>query len=143
MGVEIRGKTLGVLGLGRIGTEVARRAQSFEMRIVGHDPYVSEEHARRIGARLADLPTILAESDILTIHTPATVQTEGLIGKKELAMMKPTSWIVNCARGGIIDEAALLEALDAGEIAGAALDVFTKEPAGDNPLVRHPRVVAT
>jgi len=143
VGVEIRGKTLGVLGLGRIGTEVARRAQSFEMRILGHDPYVSQEHASRMGARLADLPTLLAESDVLTIHTPATVQTEGLIGKKELAAMKPTAWIVNCARGGIIDEAALLEALEAGQIAGAALDVFSKEPAGDNPLVRHPRVVAT
>jgi D-3-phosphoglycerate dehydrogenase len=143
MGVEIRGKTLGIVGLGRIGTEVSRRAQSFEMRILGHDPYVSEEHASRIGARLADLPTILAESDFLTIHTPATVQTEGLIGKKELAAMKPTAWIVNCARGGIVDEAALLEALDAGTIGGAALDVFSKEPAGDNPLVRHPKVVAT
>ncbi len=143
MGVEIRGKTLGVLGLGRIGTEVARRAQAFEMRIIGHDPYVSEEHASRIGARLVDLPTILAECDILTIHTPATLDTEGLIGKKEMALMKPTAWIVNCARGGIVDEAALLEALDAGTIGGAALDVFSKEPAGDNPLVRHPKVVAT
>ena len=143
IGVEIRGKTLGVLGLGRIGTEVARRAQSFEMRILGHDPYVSQEHASRMGARLADLPTLLAESDFLTIHTPATVQTEGLIGKKELASMKPAAWIVNCARGGIVDEDALLEALDAGTIAGAALDVYSKEPAGDNPLVRHPRVVAT
>lgn len=143
MGVEIRGKTLGVLGLGRIGTEVARRAQSFEMHILGHDPYVSEEHANRMGVRLADLPTLLAESDFLTIHTPATVQTEGLIGKKELAAMKPTAWIVNCARGGIIDEADLLEALDGGWIAGAALDVYRKEPAGDNPLVHHPKVVAT
>lgn len=143
MGVEIRGKTLGVLGLGRIGTEVARRAQSFEMRIIGHDPYVSEEHASRFGARLVDLPTILAESDILTIHTPATVQTEGLIGKNELTQMKPTAWIVNCARGGIVDEAELLLALNDGRIAGAALDVFSQEPAGDNPLVRHPKVVAT
>ena len=143
MGVEIRGKTLGVLGLGRIGTEVARRALSFEMRILGHDPYVSEEHATRMGVRLADLPTLLAESDFLTIHTPSTVQTEGLIGKKELAAMKPTAWIVNCARGGIVDEADLLEALDGGWIAGAALDVYSKEPAGDNPLVHHAKVVAT
>jgi D-3-phosphoglycerate dehydrogenase / 2-oxoglutarate reductase len=143
IGIEIRGKTLGVLGLGRIGTEVARRAQSFEMRIIGHDPWVSQEHADRIGAQLVDFDTILAESDFLTIHTPATAQTEGLIGAKQLQQMKPSAWIVNCARGGIIDEADLLVALDAGTIAGAALDVYSKEPAGDNPLVRHPKVVGT
>ena len=143
VGVEIRGKTLGVLGLGRIGTEVARRAQSFEMRIIGHDPWVSEEHADRIGARLVDFDTLLAESDFLTVHTPATAQTEGLIGAKQLERMKPTAWIVNCARGGIVDEVALLAALDGGKIAGAALDVYSSEPAGDNPLVRHPKVVGT
>ena len=143
IGVEIRGKTLGVLGLGRIGTEVARRAQSFEMRIIGYDPWVSQEHADRIGAELVDFDSILAESDFLTIHTPATAQTEGLIGATQLQRMKPTAWVVNCARGGIIDEEALLAALDAGTIAGAALDVYTQEPAGDNPLVRHPKVVGT
>jgi D-3-phosphoglycerate dehydrogenase len=143
IGVEIRGKTLGVLGLGRIGTEVARRAQSFEMRIIGHDPWVSQEHADRIGAQLVDFDTVLSESDFLTIHTPATAQTEGLIGSKQLERMKPTAWIVNCARGGIVDEAALLSALDAGTIAGAALDVYSQEPAGDNPLVRHPKVLGT
>lgn len=143
MGVEIRGKTLGVLGLGRIGSEVAKRALAFEMRILAHDPYVAEEHASRVGARLVDFNTLLQESDFLTIHTTATAQTEGLIGRKQLARMKPTAWIINCARGGIIDEDALLEALERGAIGGAALDVYRQEPAGDNPLVHHPRVVAT
>jgi len=143
MGVEVRGKTLGVLGLGRIGSEVARRALAFEMQILGHDPWVSEEHANRVGARLVDLDTLLKESDFLTIHTPATVQTEGLIGANQLSRMKPTAWVVNCARGGIVNEAALIAALDSGAIAGAALDVFAVEPATDNPLARHPKVVAT
>jgi D-3-phosphoglycerate dehydrogenase len=143
MGVEIRGKTLGVLGLGRIGAEVAKRAQGFEMSIIGFDPYVSQERAEQIGVRLVDFDTLLAESDFLTIHTPATVQTDGLIAEKELARMKPTAWVVNCARGGIVSEEALLDALDRGVIAGAALDVYRVEPAADNPLVKHPRVVAT
>lgn len=143
MGVEIMGKTLGILGLGRIGAEVAKRAQGFEMEIVGHDPYVSEEHAHRLGVRLVDFRTLLAVSDFLTIHVPSTAQTDGLIGAAELAQMKPTAWIVNCARGGIIDEDALLDAVDREVIAGAALDVYKVEPATDNPLAHHPRIVAT
>jgi len=143
MGLEIRGKTLGILGLGRIGTEVARRAQGFEMEIVGYDPYVSEEHAERIGVRLVDFDQLLAESDFLTVHVALTDQTEGLIRREQLERMKRTAWVVNCARGGIIHEGDLLAALDTGTIAGAALDVFSVEPAGDNPLVRHPKVVAT
>jgi len=143
MGVEVRGKTLGILGLGRIGTELAQRAQGFEMEIIGYDPYVSEERASRMGVRLVDFATLLSSSDFLTIHVPATVQTDGVIAAAELAQMKPTAWIVNCARGGIVDEQALLEALDHGTIAGAALDVYKVEPATDNPLTRHPRVVAT
>ncbi len=143
MGQEIRGKTLGILGLGRIGTEVARRAQAFEMEIIGYDPYVTEERAAQMGVRVVDFDTLLGESDFLTIHVPSTAQTEGLIRREQLDRMKPTAWIVNCARGGIADEADLLKALDEGVIGGAALDVFQKEPAGDNPLVRHPKVVAT
>jgi D-3-phosphoglycerate dehydrogenase len=143
MGVEIRGKTLGVLGLGRIGTEVAKRAQGFEMAVIGYDPYVSEEHANRIGVRIVDMDTLIRESDFLTIHVPATNQTDSLISRPQLEQMKPTAWIVNCARGGIVSETDLLEALERGVIAGAALDVFAVEPAGDNPLVRHPKVVAT
>lgn len=143
MGMEIRGKVLGVLGVGRIGTEVAKRAQAFEMELIGHDPYISQDHAERLGVRLVDWDTLLSDSDILTIHVPATSQTNGLIGRAELERMKPTAWIVNCARGGIVRESDLLDALDRGVIAGAALDVFEVEPAGDNPLVRHPRVVCT
>lgn len=143
IGVEIRGKTMGVLGVGRIGSEVARRAQAFDMEVIGHDPWVPEEHADRMGVRLVDFDTLLASSDFLTIHVPATAQTQGLIGRAQLQQMKPTAWIVNCARGGIVDESALIDALDSGLIAGAGLDVFSVEPAGDNPLVRHPKVVAT
>jgi D-3-phosphoglycerate dehydrogenase len=143
MGVEIRGKTLGVLGLGRIGTEVAKRAEAFEMTVIGYDPYVSEEHASRIGVRIVDLETLITESDFLTIHVPATAQTDNLIDRTRLEQMKPTAWIVNCARGGIVNEKDLIDALDRGVIAGAALDVFAVEPAGDNPLVHHPKVLAT
>ncbi|MPZ13161.1 MAG: phosphoglycerate dehydrogenase [Chloroflexi bacterium] len=143
MGVEIHGKTLGVLGLGRIGTEVAKRALGFEMRLIAHDPYVSQEHASRIGVGLVDFDTLLAESDFLTIHVPATPQTDGVIGKTEFTRMKPTAWIVNCSRGGIVDEDALLDALDLGAIAGAALDVFREEPATNLALLRHPRIVTT
>ncbi|HEY3116744.1 MAG TPA: phosphoglycerate dehydrogenase [Chloroflexota bacterium] len=143
MGVEIRGRTLGVMGLGRIGTEVARRAVGFEMDVIALDPYIPQEHASRLGVQMVDKDTLLKRSDFLSLHAPATQQTAHAIGADELAQMKPTAWIVNCARGSLIDEAALLEALDKGTIGGAALDVFSVEPANENPLVRHPRVIAT
>lgn len=143
VGVEIRGKVLGIVGLGRVGTEVARRALGLDMRVRVFDPYVSAEHARRLGMEPSDLPPLLEESDFVTVHTPLTEQTRGLIGADALARMKPTAFLLNCARGGVVDEAALLWALDAGRPAGAALDVFADEPATDNPLARHPKVVAT
>ena len=143
IGVEIRGKTVGIVGLGQVGSAVARRLRAFETRVLVHDPFVPDERARLVGAELADLDILLRESDFLLLHTTLIPGAPPLIGAPELARMKPTARIVNTARGGLIDEAALLAALDEGRIAGAGLDVFSAEPATDNPLVRHPRVVAT
>ncbi|HYU21044.1 MAG TPA: phosphoglycerate dehydrogenase [Chloroflexota bacterium] len=143
VGVEVRGKVLGIIGLGRVGTEVARRAQGLEMRVLVHDPYVSAEHARRLEMEPAELDTLLSQADFATVHTPLTEQTRGLLGGAALARMKSTAFLINCARGGVVDEAALLAALDSGRLGGAAIDVFAEEPATDNPLARHPRVVAT
>ena len=143
VGVEVRGKVLGIVGSGRVGTEVARRALGMEMRVLVHDPYVSADHARRLGMEPAELDALLEQADFVSVHTPLTEQTRGLLGAPQLARMKRSAYLVNCARGGVVDEPALLAALDAGTLAGAALDVFAVEPASDNPLVHHPRVVAT
>ncbi len=143
VGVEVRGKTLGVVGLGRIGGEVARRAQGLLMQVVGYDPFVSAEHGARVGISLVSLEDLLKVSDFVTLHTPLTAATRGLLGRKELALMKPTAYVINCARGGLIDEDALLQALEAGQLAGAALDVFSQEPPRDSKLLRSDRVIAT
>ena len=143
MGVEVRNKTLGVIGLGRVGSEVVRRAQSFGMHIAGYDPYVSPDYARIIGIDLMPLDELLAASDFVTIHTPLTESTHKMMGAPQLAMMKPGARLVNVARGELIDEEALLEALDQGKLAGAALDVFSQEPPGDSRLVGHPSVIVT
>ena len=143
MGVEVRGKTLGIVGLGRVGSEVARRALGLDMHIVAYDPFVTQEHAGRLGVDLAPFEQVLAESDFLTLHTPLTETTRHLIGPREIGLLKEGVRVLNVARGGLIDEAALLEALEAGRIAGAGLDVFVEEPPGAVPLVQHPRVVTT
>lgn len=144
MGVELRGKVLGVVGLGKIGTEVARRAQGLEMRVVAYDPYMSPDHAGKLGIETMALDDLLERADFVTVHVPLTNQTRGLIGAAQLRRMKPSARLINCARGGIIDENALVEALDQGLVAGAALDVFVKEPpAADSPLIRHEKVVVT
>jgi len=143
MGSELRGKTLGIYGLGRIGTQVARRANSFNMRVIALDPYVSREHAGANGVELVTKDRLLAESDFLTLHAALTEETGHFLGDAELAQMKPGARIVNCARGALIDEAALKRALDSGQIGQAALDVFSEEPAMGNLLVGHPRVVCT
>lgn len=143
-GVELYGKTLGILGLGRIGTLVAQRASSFGMRIVAYDPYVSKTRAQQLGIEL--LPTVddvLGLADFITIHMPKTAETKHMIGAAELARMKPTARIINVARGGIIDEEALVDALKQKAIAGAALDVFESEPLGDHPLLHLDNVVVT
>lgn len=144
MGVEVRGKTLGCLGLGRIGSEVARRAQGLEMQVIAYDPYISAEYASHLHVDLASFETVLSKADFITIHLPKTDDTAGLLDTQMLAMTKPGVRIVNCARGGIVDELALLAALDSGHVAGAALDVFNQEPLpADSPLLRHPRVIVT
>lgn len=144
VGVEVRNKVLGIVGLGRIGTEVAKRAQGLEMEIIAYDPYVSADHAARYDVQFMDLPALLQRADFITLHTPLTPDTRNVINDETLAMMKPTARLINCARGGLIDEAALLRALDGGSIAGAALDVFSQEPPpADHPLLHHPRVIVT
>lgn len=142
-GIEVRGKKLGIVGLGRIGSAVARRAQALEMEVMAHDPFVSVEYAARQGVSLVPLQELLRQSDFVSLHVPLTERTQGLIGAEELAMMKPTARLINCARGGIVDEEALCAALDAGALAGAALDVFSKEPLTDSPLLANERVILT
>ena len=142
-GIEVRGKKLGIIGLGRIGSAVARRAQGLEMEVMAHDPFVSLDYAARQGVTLVSLDELLRESDFVSLHVPLTERTRGLIGAEELAMMKPLAHLINCARGGIVDEEALCAALDAGTLAGAALDVFAEEPPTDSPLLRNPRVILT
>ena len=143
MGIEVRSKTLGIAGLGRVGSEVARRARSFGMRLVGFDPFVSPEYARQLGAELMTLDELLAVSDFITLHTPLTESTHKLISAPQLDKLKPGARLINVARGELVDEDALLEALDAGKLAGVALDVFSQEPPVGIKLVEHPKVVAT
>jgi D-3-phosphoglycerate dehydrogenase len=145
MGVELRDRTLGVLGLGKIGFEVARIAgEGLRMRVLAHDPLVTHERAEQSGAELVDMDTLLAESDVLTVHVPLTDHTRGVIGAAELRRMRPGARVINVARGGIIDEAALAEAVRDGVIAGAAIDVFTKEPVPQgHPLVGVEGIIVT
>ena len=143
MGVEVRNKALGIVGLGRVGSEVAKRAAGFSMRLLGYDPFVAPEYARHLGVELVPMARLLKESDFITLHTPLAEGTKHLIGKAELAKMKPGVRLINAARGGLIDEAALLKALEEGSVAGAALDVLAQEPPGESPLLVHPRVVVT
>lgn len=142
-GVEVTGKTLGVVGLGRVGGEVARRARCLGMDVVAYDPYVSKEKAAEMGAVLTSLDEVLGRADFLTLHTPLTPATRGLIDAEKISLMKPGAHIVNAARGGIIDEEALYEALQEDRLGGAALDVFETEPPGDSPLFALDNVVVT
>ena len=143
MGTELRGKILGVIGLGNVGAEVARRARGLEMKLIGCDPFVSDDYAKNLQVELATLEHLLKESDFITIHIPSTVQTKGLIGTKELAMVKPTVRIINCARGGLVDEKALVKALKEKRVAGAAIDVFENEPTTESILFEHDNIIVT
>lgn len=143
MGTEVYGKTLGIIGLGRIGSEVAKRAQALGMKVVAYDPFVTREKAEEIGVSLSNLDELLPQVDYLTIHTPLTEQTRRLIGEKELTLMKDGARIINCARGGIIDEDALYKALKNGKIKGAALDVFEKGKPFGSPLLEMDSVITT
>jgi D-3-phosphoglycerate dehydrogenase / 2-oxoglutarate reductase len=142
-GVELSGKTLGVIGYGRIGMELARRATSFGMNVVAYDPFVQESDIRAGGADSVSLQDLFAWSDFISLHLPYDVQSRDLVGPMAIEQMKPGVRIVCAARGGILDEAALLSALNSGRVAGAALDVFGVEPPGFTELVNHPRVIAT
>ena len=134
MGVELAGKTLGLIGCGNIGSIVADRAHGLKMKVVAYDPFLSAERAVELGVEKAELDELLSRADFITLHTPLTEQTRGILGRDALAKTKPGVRIVNCARGGLIDEGALKEALDSGHVAGAALDVFAVEPATNSPL---------
>lgn len=144
VGVELYGKTLGVIGLGRIGKHVAKIAKGFGMKIFAFDPFVSNEQAKEMGIEIGSLDEVFANADFLTIHTPVTDETRGIIGKDAFAKMKKGVRIVNCARGGLVDEDALLTAIDEGIVDGAALDVFASEPLDQNsPLLNHPKIITT
>src|SRR6187397_2838997 len=143
MGVEITGKTLGVIGCGNIGSIAADRALGLKMKVVAFDPFLSPERAKDIGVEKVELDELLKRADFITLHTPLTEKTKNIIDAGALARMKKGVRIINCARGGLVDEAALRAALDSGHVAGAAFDVFIEEPAKDNPLFGHPNVVCT
>jgi D-3-phosphoglycerate dehydrogenase / 2-oxoglutarate reductase len=149
LGTELRNKTLGIVGLGKVGLEVARRSgkDGLQMRLLAADPYAVEETARKYGVELLSLEELLPQVDFLTVHTALTSSTRGLISGAELAKLRPTARVINCARGGVIDEEALLQALETGRLAGAALDVFTREPppleSAAGKLIQHPLVVTT
>ena len=143
MGVEVTGKTLGLIGAGNIGSIVASRALGLRMKVVAYDPFLTPERAIEMGVEKADLDTLLARADFISLHTPLTDQTRNILSRENLAKTKPGVRIVNCARGGLIDEEALKEALDSGHVAGAALDVFVKEPARESPLFGTPNFIST
>lgn len=143
MGIELRNKTLGIVGLGKIGAEVAKRCKAFDMRVIGYDPMVSTDYAKSISVELVSLEKLLEESDLITVHVPLTDATRGLIGKDALKKVKPSVRIINVARGGIIDEEALLEAVEEGRVGGAAIDVFTKEPATENVVLKSDKIIVT
>jgi len=142
-GTQIRNKVLGIIGLGRVGTEVAEMVKGLHMNIIAYDPMISESRAQRLGIQMVELEDLLAKADFITVHVPLNPTTQGLIGSEQLKIMKPTAMIINCARGGIVDEVALHEALEQGLLAGAAIDVFSKEPAGDNILLKSEKVITT
>jgi D-3-phosphoglycerate dehydrogenase len=143
LGVEVAGKTLGIVGLGRIGREVARVAQALRMETIGYDPYVAAQMSADFGVQSLPLDEVIARADFLTLHVPVSDQTRHMIDAASIARMKPGARLINCARGELVDEAALHAALESGHVAGAALDVFEQEPPADRRLIDHPRVVST
>ncbi|MFL5911685.1 MAG: phosphoglycerate dehydrogenase [Gaiellaceae bacterium] len=145
LGSELKGRTLGIVGVGRIGSEIATRAQAFCMEVVGFDPYIADDRFRALRVRrAATLDALLEEADIVTVHTPLNDETKGLIGRREIALLRPGGIVANLARGGIVDDQALMAALDSGHLRGAALDVYQSEPlAADHPIRQAPNVVLT
>jgi D-3-phosphoglycerate dehydrogenase len=144
VGVMVAKRTIGMIGFGNIGRGVARRLAGWEVDLIAYDPYISPEETALYGVRLVDLDTLLRESDVVSVQVTLTPETRGLMSTREFGVMKPTSYIINTARGPVIDEAALRQALEDGQIAGAAIDVWEQEPTpADNPLRNHPKVIAT
>lgn len=144
LGVELRNKTLGVLGMGRIGSEVAKRAKAFGMEIMGYDPFLTAERADKLGVKLSTVDDIVRNADFITVHTPLTPETKHMIARPQFEVMKKGMRIINCARGGVVDELALVEAIDQGIVAGAAFDVFEKEPPeADHPFLHNPKIIVT
>lgn len=144
VGTELTGKTCGIVGFGKIGQTVAQRLAGFEMTLLAYDPMLSHERASALGVRPTGLDDLLRSSDFVTLHMPLTPETEGFIGPRELALMKPEAYLINTARGALVDEAALAQALSDGRLAGAAVDVFSQEPPGEaSPLLRCPRLIPT
>ncbi len=140
-GTELRGKTLGIIGLGQIGSRVSKLGNAFGMKVLAFDPYIPEQSFRNAGAEGAEKERVISQADFLTLHTPLTPETRKMIGGQELSLMKPTAYLINTARGGVVDESALLASLNGGGISGAALDVFENEPPAERELVEHPRVI--
>ncbi len=143
MGVEVTGKTLGLIGCGNIGSIVADRAQGLKMKVIAYDPYLTPERAAELGVEKVELDELFPRADFLTLHTPLTDQTRNIVSAEAIASMRKGARLINCARGGLVDEVALKKALDDGHLAGAALDVFAEEPARDNPLFGSEKLVAT
>ncbi|WP_026700993.1 phosphoglycerate dehydrogenase [Salibacterium aidingense] len=142
-GVELRGKTLGIIGFGRIGSELAKRARAFDMSIIVYDPFLTQERAEKLGVELGELDNVLRTADVITVHTPLTKDTKGLLNKENIGITKPGVLLLNCARGGIIEEDGLYHHLESGHVGGAALDVFEEEPAQNNKLVSFDQVITT
>ena len=143
LGTELRGKTLGLVGLGRVGVEVARRARALEMRVLANDPYITPAAAREVDVELVSLEELLRRSDFVSLHTSLSAETEKMINAAALAQMRRGAWLINCARGELVDEAALAEALRSGKLAGAAVDTFAEEPPKNSPLLGLPNLIAT
>jgi len=142
-GTQIRNKTLGIIGLGRVGTEVAELARGLRMNVIAYDPMIAESRAEKLGVKLVQLGTLLKESDFITVHVPLNPTTRGLIGADQLKAVKPTAMVLNCARGGVIDEKALYDAVSQGRLGGAAIDVYSQEPAKDNILLKSDKIITT
>lgn len=143
MGWEVRGKTLGLVGLGRIGSEVARRARGLEMHLLAYDPVVPPDRADQLGVEIVTMDELLSRSDVISLHVPLVDSTRNLFNAETIAQMKPGAYLINASRGGIINEEALIAALDSGQLAGAALDVFSKEPPDGSPLIGHPKIITS
>ncbi|MBA7610553.1 D-3-phosphoglycerate dehydrogenase [subsurface metagenome] len=143
MGTEVRDKTLGIVGLGNVGSEVAKRARGLQMKLIGHDPFISVDHARNLRVELVPMKQLIKESDFISLHLPLTSSTKGLIGAKELALVKPTVRIINTARGGLIDDEALAKAIKEKKVAGAAIDVFPTEPCTQSILFEDDSIIVT